>query len=1209
MPAGALFQLDSGFAFGPPEVLQAAPDLPTRREDVGQALTTERSAAYIPTLPVVAMGYDSGYDGAYLPGQFFGDVLRMVEHPAVKGPLGYYRSGCANPEFEAEASGEAEKAFALAETEAFWDRSLSRAQLSYEYGWVGCEALYRVENGRHHFDGLHPFAPQDVRPITHEGKIVGVRVANLVNDAQQQGVTLWVSKKIPSKGFWHAHQPKYHPWFGRSQLSSGWRPWRRLATRDAAEEVIDGAVYRAGYQGPQIFYPPGASQATRQQPGGDPRVDNRDVATQAAARIKAGGSFTFPNFPGPDGKPAWRVEWDRTVVDVGPLIEHVKYLKDEISLGIGVAPELLQASEVGSGYSGRAIPLEGFYLQQQEVAGAILESFLQQILLPLIRWNFGPRAWARVSLKSLLETRLKQNQAAGGKGAPAKEPAPGDNASDDGPPSRGARPLPTAGQVSQGSSGGLSRGRGTGGLVKLGPGPHKYASTQFNLEGGLARAIVEFGRTIPDTELATEGREPEPHITCLYGLHADDASEVGAVVDGLAPVVARLGPVEVFEAGKGGEADVVYVSVLSPDLHRLNARLRELKHTDTYPEYVPHVCVAYVKPGEGRKYLGLRPFDGAVVSLDTLTFSPSFGATTDIPLAGDRPELAMASARWLATDATGHAHKGKGEGGGQFTGDGGGTAVADKPKAAKPSLPARIAAKAKAAEHQAKTLISKGVDKLPDGLPKAARKAFQLSMVTYSAGYAAAQAAAESRGLEESQVQKVAQFLALGDLVGMKAFPALLAASGLGGGAAAAGSFVPVASLCYLGYSMARQPTATLNAAKAAIKAVRKATNLATAHAPAGGVTVQGQKYVGGEFIPGDVMAQATAAEKAAVAGEDKPADQTGGELAPVAKVGEPHTYVAAAAKQAASEFTQALVRSYRNKADANDDRLSETHAAVLGVTEYTKRKSRAHDKAVDEMNKVWLANEEELNRPGAKAPPEVQAAADKCDKAMHDYLTAKRNEGDRAWAAIKKAVNHPHAIGYQGTQPVKKVELRQATDDGQTTLNLGQREAIKEVEKRLSGSISGMHRQAIQYVTVYQVPEGEKQRAYYAGERHNREDSGIYLPGHTSARTVMHELGHALETNYRVHEAARGFLYHRVGDEEAKPMGEGYEAYEVGRDDKFGDAFGPSARYVGKHYKSEDTEVVSMGLEKLFDDPVNFARYDPEYFKFVVGVLDGTYA
>lgn len=58
------------------------------------------------------------------------------------------------------------------------------------------------------------------------------------------------------------------------------------------------------------------------------------------------------------------------------------------------------------------------------------------------------------------------------------------------------------------------------------------------------------------------------------------------------------------------------------------------------------------------------------------------------------------------------------------------------------------------------------------------------------------------------------------------------------------------------------------------------------AHAPAGGVTVQGRQFRGGEFIPGDVIDKATPEEKAAVdgkGGDSKPAPSIPG-LSPEAQ-------------------------------------------------------------------------------------------------------------------------------------------------------------------------------------------------------------------------------------------------------------------------------------------------------------------------------------
>ena len=69
-----------------------------------------------------------------------------------------------------------------------------------------------------------------------------------------------------------------------------------------------------------------------------------------------------------------------------------------------------------------------------------------------------------------------------------------------------------------------------------------------------------------------------------------------------------------------------------------------------------------------------------------------------------------------------------------------------------------------------------------------------------------------------------------------------------------------------------------------------------------------------------------------------------------------------------------------------------------------------------------------------------------------------------------------------------------------------------------------------------------------------------------------------------------------------------GYDETEIGRDDDFGKAFGKQdAFYVGKHYADGSTEIISMGLEKLYKDPVKFAQDDPEYCAFLVGILEGS--
>lgn len=144
-------------------------------------------------------------------------------------------------------------------------------------------------------------------------------------------------------------------------------------------------------------------------------------------------------------------------------------------------------------------------------------------------------------------------------------------------------------------------------------------------------------------------------------------------------------------------------------------------------------------------------------------------------------------------------------------------------------------------------------------------------------------------------------------------------------------------------------------------------------------------------------------------------------------------------------------------------------------------------------------------------------------------------------------------------------------------------------------------------YLVATQIPADQNQRDFQNRGR-------LHLTATTDEATIAHEIGHAIEHQFPyAAEAARAFLMKRVGDEPLtnlrKKFGEGYKEHEVGRKDDFAKTFGGDenyAYYAGKQYDSGSTEILSMGIEQLFRNPVRFAKADPEYFHLVVGLLNG---
>lgn len=183
---------------------------------------------------------------------------------------------------------------------------------------------------------------------------------------------------------------------------------------------------------------------------------------------------------------------------------------------------------------------------------------------------------------------------------------------------------------------------------------HQYSSTQFDLaqagynrtQGSPIPALQAIQNQISDDDLAEDGKEDNFHVTVKYGLHGNDANEVREVVKqwmqlrqeqpGGLSCTATLGEVSLFPADEsttqrgGDQYDVVKVEVTSPDLEELNQFLSDnLEHTDTHPIYSPHITLAYVRPGMGRKYAGLHLKDHYVI-LHKLVFSDRDGEKTII---------------------------------------------------------------------------------------------------------------------------------------------------------------------------------------------------------------------------------------------------------------------------------------------------------------------------------------------------------------------------------------------------------------------------------------------------------------------------------------------------------------------------------------------------------------------------------------------------
>ena len=116
------------------------------------------------------------------------------------------------------------------------------------------------------------------------------------------------------------------------------------------------------------------------------------------------------------------------------------------------------------------------------------------------------------------------------------------------------------------------------------------------------------------------GLEHTPHVTVLFGIHLDETKpeDVEKLMKLFKPVDASVDTIAIFE---NENYDVVKYDVpVTEQLKEYHeAVMAAFPNTQTFPEYHPHMTISYVKPGEGKKYVGkVKPFN---VKFDLAVYS------------------------------------------------------------------------------------------------------------------------------------------------------------------------------------------------------------------------------------------------------------------------------------------------------------------------------------------------------------------------------------------------------------------------------------------------------------------------------------------------------------------------------------------------------------------------------------------------------------
>jgi len=373
-----------------------------------------------------------GYPSSVLDGTPFftwWDVPRMLRDPQVRFVERMWRAPFQRVKWTVKADSRRVAGYVDQTLRRFWTRSLPRILSRYfRYGFAPAGAEFRHARGLVRLDRVRSVEPRDATPRlwargTAAGQLAGFAVSANSGTATSPPDTtggIWVG--CPH-AFWFAGHAELTPYHDMPPIAGTFEPWAEKRGRNGAIPIRRLWFRKCAFRGGVLYHPVGTSNY-----GSDESPDvrnNQDVAREILEYAESGSVYTFENVPnsGLPGEYAWKFDESKAGSDVPGLADYPKDLDREMLVGAGIPPEVLEAADVGSGWSGRLIPLMAFLGGVDEYAGLVIEA-ADPFVRHAVAANFGRHAWFEVEPFPLVDQVQQQAQAGKG-GSEGANPVPG----------------------------------------------------------------------------------------------------------------------------------------------------------------------------------------------------------------------------------------------------------------------------------------------------------------------------------------------------------------------------------------------------------------------------------------------------------------------------------------------------------------------------------------------------------------------------------------------------------------------------------------------------------------------------------------------------------------------------------------------------------------------------------------------------------------
>lgn len=267
-----------------------------------------------------------------------------------------------------------------------WNQHRNKLVSAKKYGFAPLQVKFREKQGLVCISGLKDFAPEDCRALEQGSKLVGQRV---------QGEQVYFPQAL-----WLTFKGEYGNPYGYGCLRRAYPAFYEKWMSHGAKELLKLRMIKDAYIGDVFWYP---ENMKIKYPDGT-EASWRDMLREISENRLSGAALTLPRMYDQSGKELTGYDPPHDIAGGSQIFDWLEHCNEGIFQGAEISTEVVQASETGSGYSGRSIPLLVLLSVCTEELVEIVRAVDEQVLRILAWLNWGGDVDYQIYPRSLVES-------------------------------------------------------------------------------------------------------------------------------------------------------------------------------------------------------------------------------------------------------------------------------------------------------------------------------------------------------------------------------------------------------------------------------------------------------------------------------------------------------------------------------------------------------------------------------------------------------------------------------------------------------------------------------------------------------------------------------------------------------------------------------------------------------------------------------------